>query len=284
MSTLRDAIDRMIELVEQARGPQPLEGSLAVIPSGMRIEDTERALPQRSRFRGRYRTGSLSAFVAYIAARRASIGHSAPVRVFVEHDKLGATAFFNLGNEEVPGHGDDVAILDMPLSPEYEALCSFPRVLSQELMVDWMRDWAHAARFATCVVDGEGAETLTVIPSGRAIAAVRALQIKKTDDATHELGELSLKRTRLEEVEASSRLQLPTLILLNFAPAEGLSPQNAQLRISLAGTDQPTFRVRPVALATLKEVIAKDFETSLGCSLAVAGVVGVEIFRGTFSP
>lgn len=285
----KDAIDRVVELIEAARGPRILEGSVRLIPPGAKIHDTEDARPFRNRYRGRFTTGSMSAFIAYVVSRvetRAltSIKESL-VKVFVAHDRLRASAVFNLGNEDNPGHGDDVAVLDLEKTPEYEAICALPANLIQPVFVDWIRDWGHMARFGTVATDAEGVETVTTIPAHRAIAAVRSVQVKQTTDTSHEVSDMAAKRTKLEEIEASSRSQaLPTLIECGFRPAEDLRHVSVQLRVSLAGGEKPTFSIRPVGAAALREEIAKDFEASLGAGLAAAGVAGIEIFRGTFTP
>ena len=281
----KDAIDRVVELIEAARGPRTLEGSVNLIPPGAKIHDVEDAQPYRNRYRGRFNTGSMSAFIAYVVSRIGARGNAPPVKVFVAHDRLRASAVFNLGNEDAPGHGDDVAVLELEKTPEYEAICALPANLIQPVFVDWIRDWGHMARFGTVATDAEGVETVTTIPAHRAIAAVRSVQVKQTTDTSHEVSDMAAKRTKLEEIEASSRSQaLPTLIECGFRPAEDLHHVSVQLRVSLAGGEKPTFSIRPVGAPALREEIAKDFEASLGAGLAAAGVAGIEIFRGTFTP
>lgn len=228
----------------------------------------------RSRFRGRLVTASLPDFVGYVRAHAnnaASAAHG-----FIDADALAATAIFNLGDEASPGHADDVAVLVLKPTAAYRAVQFIDgKRLGQKQFAEWLEDWSqHLTAFA-----GFG----DVIPLVAAIAAVRSVKVKKTNEATSTVRNFGATRSALEDIEAQANgaAALPDALEFQCTPYLGLAEQSAELRISvITDEDKPTFSIRWARREQAEESIAQDFKRLLTDEVGDSASMTI----GTFTP
>jgi uncharacterized protein YfdQ (DUF2303 family) len=149
-------------------------GRKPAIIIGSSIVDTENLLAGRVRFRGAFSTQIPYAFAEYVNLA----GSHGKTSVYVDPDKVTATAFLNEGNKSDPGHCDWTAKLALVATAGFSALLAINGIrASQRELSDWLEDWS--AMLTPVFPDGEPS-TLR-----RAIAAVRAITFKAKDESTH---------------------------------------------------------------------------------------------------
>ena len=107
----QNSIEKIASLAIAAQNTMPIKfdkvASVAVIPNGFSICSTEHYNQNRDRFRGRFSTLSIDAFVAYVSDRNIT-----GVKSFINTSNgLNAETVFNIGDENTPGHADDLACL-----------------------------------------------------------------------------------------------------------------------------------------------------------------------------
>lgn len=136
-----------------------------VLPEATKIVNLEQFGAGRSRFRGTFSTNSLTDFAKYVSDRAV-----ADAKGFINQDEMTCSVLFNLGNEEVPGHADDRAVLKLKPTAAYQAVQAISgKAMSQKDMSDWIEDW-HGTLSAV-------GDELQNIPLAKAIAAVRTITV-----------------------------------------------------------------------------------------------------------
>ena len=249
----------------QARMP---EGTIA-LPDNFRIHDLEQFGEGRRRYRGAFSTASLSDFVTHV------IDNKGESQGFIDAEKLSATVFFNLGDTELPGHGDWTATLQLKATAAYRALLGINgKYLSQRELIEWLEDWHNN-------VTGFNGEDDTYITASAAIEAIRKINIKSTKDSTHVEQERRASRSAMEEVEASAGPSLPQRVSFQCEPYLGLPQRNFALRLSvLTSHEDPMLVLRVAQLEEQQEAIAKDFKEALISEVGEAASMTI----GTFKP
>lgn len=227
---------------------------LVAVPNGVTLQNVEAQLAGRTRFRGKLTTSSIPDFVGYVKARAG--GHG-----FIDTEKLGATVYFNLGDEEKPGHADHLAHLALQPSPAYLAmLAAGGKAFSQRDALDFIEDWSHLIGAHHVSDDG----TFTPIPLSRAIAAIRKVKIKAESTAEQTEGNFQQTRSVLESVSASSDEGLPDVISFKTEPYLGLLDRKFHLRVSVSTTGrEPSLRFRVIGLEHEQDEIAREFKSLL---------------------
>lgn len=262
--------------VQAAQVETVLDGKVIVVPTGVALESAERYSAGRFRFRGTYRTNTLAELIAYITKRGPAF--SGPC-VFVDAESGKATAYFNLGDEESPGHGDDTALLNLKLTAGYSAmLAATVSDLSQKQLAAFLEDWAD--QVSPLYVAEEG-ETLATGTLTSAIAAIRDITITKASETTSVEKELAASASAFASVEAKSRNRLPAGFRFLTPPYDGFEYRSFTLRLSVsaAADKAPRLALRIVGLSDVQEKIAQEFEAKIRDGLA-----GVPVYRGTFTP
>lgn len=278
MELAKDAIQRLETLIQRTIEPTKLDTHMPALAiageDGVSIETIEHLQAGRSRFRGRYSTGAISDFTAYAVARQ-----SVPV-VFVNAEDGRADAFFNLGDETNPGHGDDRAILILKPTNAYSALLAANgKQFKQRALAEWLEDWGDI------IQPFYGDEIRLTLAA--AVQAVRNIEIKAGSTTTHEDRDFGATRTAMEQIEARAKeaiLQLPSGFIFNTSPYEGFESVAFRLRLSVTPSDQPTLALRIVALSDAQERIAHEFVSLMRDGLAVHGCTEAKIYRGAFAP
>ncbi|WP_028627485.1 DUF2303 family protein [Metapseudomonas resinovorans] len=243
--------------------------TLAVLPEAVKLNNLEPFQPGRNRFRGALTTHSITDFTKYVAAHTSDVQRPAG---FVDQDQMSATIIFNLGDDEVPGHGDDSATLSLKQTAAYAGLLAIlGRGLSQQALAEWLEDWMPH------LVASTGNESLGM-PA--AINAVRRMTIKAASQRDSVVGDLSSSRSAMDEIEARSLDTLPTTFVFTTAPFDGLSAASITLRLSvITGRDEPLLKLRWVGEEAQREEFAKEFKDVL--EQQVGGLVPLTI--GTFN-
>ncbi len=237
------------------------------LPDNAKLHNLEKFQLNRSRFRGLLNTSSLSDFSGYVLtnADGASSG-------FVDSDDMSCTVFFNLGDQDNPGHGDFRATLSLKKTAAFIAL---ERAASskhaQKELSDFIEDWApNLEAFAA---DG------TAIDLRRAAGAIRSITIEQARKSEHVVGDMSASRSAMDQIEAKSADGLPAELLFTVAPYEGLQPRAVQLRVAvLTGGDQPVLRLRWIGEAQLREDLAHEFKSVVAAEVGETTTLTIGTF------
>ncbi|MGE8501658.1 MAG: DUF2303 family protein [Pseudomonas sp.] len=229
--------------------------TLAVTPASCQLTNLEPFQLSRDRFRGTLSTHSLKAFGGYVE-RHIGGEEDKGAAGFVDQDAMSATVIFNLGIPDDAGHGDDRATLTLKPTAAYKALDEVVgRSLSQQQLAEFLEDWAPH------ITASSGDQQLDIAP---AINAVRRMQIKATTELNSEVGDLSNRRSALEDIEARSLETLPTTFVFTAKPYDPLSVADITLRLSvITGDKAPVLKLRWVGQEAQQEAFAEEFQQVL---------------------
>ena len=238
------------------------------LPDSANIISLEQFQLTRSRFRGVLKTSSLKDFSDYVLAQA-----DGSTSGFVDSDDMTCTVFFNLGDQDTPGHADFRAILNLKKTAAFIALERAAAAKhTQKDLSDFFEDWAPNLKALT----PEG----TDIDLRRAAGAIRSITIEQARKSEHVVGDMSASRSAMDQIEAKSADGLPAELLFTVIPYEGLQPRTIQLRVAvLTGGDQPILRLRWIGEAQLREDLAQEFKSVVAAE--VGGATDLTI--GSFS-
>nr|WP_256834510.1 DUF2303 family protein [Pseudomonas oleovorans] len=245
--------------------------TLAVTPASCTLTNLEPYQLGRDRFRGTLATHSLKAFAAYVE-RHIGGEEDTGAAGFVDQDFMSATVVFNLGTPDEAGHGDDRATLTLKPTAAYKALGEMVgRSLSQQQLAEFLEDWAP---HITASADDQQ------LNIAAAINAVRRMQIKATSELNSEVGDLSNRRSAMEDIEARSLETLPTTFVFSTKPYDPLCVADITLRLSvITGDKAPVLKLRWVGQEAQQEAFAEEFQQVLASE--IGGFVHLTI--GTYS-
>ena len=234
-----------------------------ITQEGESIVKLEEYRAGRARFRGAYKTNSVTSLAEYV---KGFGGEN--VSGFVDPDSMSCKVFINLGTKDKPGHGDHSALLALRRTAFFSAALAVDgKQMSQKAVAEWLEDWS------SFLITEAG--TLT-----QAINAVRKIKIEAGRTATSEVGNLKATKTALEQIEASSDEGLPSEIIGLCRPFDGLELERVGLRLSVIANDDPKIVLRIVAREALIERIADQFAAKVRESLSGMATVVV----GSFTP
>lgn len=256
MSITAEAIQR-IEQLSQAAHAMPATKIPAVLaPDGAQVIDLEKYQEHPARLRQVFKTERIDDFVKYVVNHA---GDEYPT-VYVAPTGDSAEAILDHGSSVAPEWGQHRAKLALVKTREYQALeglCAQPR--SQQDLIDYLEDWALDG-LVECLVNGEP------VGASAAIAAVRRVDLKATEQATHVQDNFSASRTAIEQIEARGAAgSLPGHIKLMAPMYVGTGQRDIYARIGVrAGKDgQPAFGIRVMQLDKLVEEVAREVEQTL---------------------
>lgn len=232
---------------------------VAVVPDSCSLHSLEQYQSHRDRFRGSLHTHSLKAFGAYVE-RHIGGEEDTGAAGFVDQDAMRATVIFNLGTPDEAGHGDDRATLTLKPTAAYKALTELvDRSLSQQQLAEFLEDWAPL------ITASSGDQQLNI---AAAINAVRRMQVKATTELNSEVGDLSNRRSAMEDIEARSLETLPTTFVFNAKPYDPLSIAAITLRLSvITGDKAPVLKLRWVGQEAQQEAFAEEFQQVLASEI-----------------
>lgn len=267
MSLSKEAIQHLETTAIAAASVMPHQQIPTIaLPDDMKIHNLERFAEHRARFRGEMVTSSIADFSNYV------LNHGGQaVAAFVDQDRMACRAFFNLGTQADPGHGDDTALLALKPTAAYAALLSIAgKPLTQRELAEWMEDWAQC--LAAYDSDGEMA-----IPA--ACAAVRNITIKAATERTHTEHNFGAARSAMDAIEAKSQDHLPTELVFTALPYEGLERQRITLRLSVITGEKPVLKLRWVREEAQREEIAQDFKRVMQQEIGGSATVTLGTFQ-----
>ncbi|MCH5550608.1 YfdQ family protein [Pseudomonas syringae pv. syringae] len=238
------------------------------LPAAVNVVSLEKFQQARSRFRRILETSSLKDFSEYVLNQ--ADGNTSG---FVNSDDMTCNVFFNLGNQDNPGHGYFRAKLALKKTAAFIALERAARSKhTQKELSDFIEDWAPNLKALT----PDGAE----IDLRRAAGAIRSITIEQARISEHVVSDMSASRSAMDQIEAKSAEGLPAELLFSVIPYEALEAQTIQLRVAvLTGGDQPVLRLRWIGEAHLREDLAQEFKQVI--AQEVCGVTDLTI--GSFT-
>lgn len=228
---------------------------VVALPSDYQEHDLEKYQLKRRRARGTMETSSIESFVDY-ADQHAENGAS----IFIEPENMRSTAVLNLGTIDRPGHADNKAVLTPVATAAYNALNRITASAhKQQDVAEFLEDWGD---HITCFND-EGA-----IANPRAIAAVRKISIESIRKLENEEQPLSASRSAFENITASSKEPLPTLIYFKCHPYADLSERNFIIRLGvLTGGDKPIISLRVIKIEQHQQEMADELANLIDAKL-----------------
>ena len=248
--------------------------STIALPDNFKIHDLEQYRDFRRRFRGALQTNSLSDFVQYVDQHRKADAEN-ETKVFINADSLAATAFFDLGSLLEPQHAEHTATLKLDATAPYAALVNIDgKRLDQRNLIDWIEDWAEYLR-------PYGADPSDPKPFSAALAAIREVKITKRRETDTNVGDFKQARSVLDDVEASSKHELPGGFLFTADPYTGLPSRQFRVRLALLSGDEdkPLLSLRLIRLDLEKQEIAQDFKSVLFRELAEKAALYIGTFK-----
>lgn len=224
--------------------------NVAALPDNFNVHDLEAYLPQRRRCRGTMKTSNVTAFARYFEM------HKEPgASVFIDADKMNATAVLNLGTPVGPGHADNLAIYNPKETAAYTAMKEFangnPRTQAQ--VAEFFEDWIDLLDF----YNGTG-ESHTEIKAARAISSVRKISIEALRKIEAEEGQLSASRSAFESVTANNQESIPTHISFTCNPFNDLGERAFSIRLSIITADKPMLTLRIAKMEQHREEMAEE--------------------------
>lgn len=235
--------------------------AVAALPEEFKLHDLERYQPTRRRMAGTYTTRNIQPFADFVQQYA-----DAGATVFVDADEMTAFAVLDLGTIAAPGHADHRAKLTPKRTAAYTALrkiIDFGK--SQREIAEFFEDWNGIAQlqfFAEAAPDGTPGEEIPPseeIPLRRAIAALRAVDIKTTTGMEGRVEQLSSSLSAFEQVKASSKDTLPAEIHFICRPYADLQERRFILRLSVMASEKgPALTLRIKNLERHEEEMAEE--------------------------
>jgi uncharacterized protein YfdQ (DUF2303 family) len=277
----RSAIEAIGQLaIEAANANRIVANTPAIIltsdDGGQKLVNIEHLQEGRSRYRGTFTTHDMSAFAVYVITTVENNTPPTPAKGFIDPDKMCATAYFNLGDHEHPGHGDNTASLKLKPTAAYAALLAATnaRAHDQRSLHDFLEDWRDNI---TVLIDGQPKDNAIAA----ALAAVRDITIEQARKVQHVERDFGATKSAMESVDARSSLTLPSGFEFKAVPYEGLQERTFRLRLGVnTGGDKISLSLRIQQSEQISETIARDFLARLEAKLGVAS----SLTLGTFTP
>ena len=270
----KEAIEKIQQAVAIENAAREIRASMehshtepVALPAEMKLHDLQQYMPSRRRLSGTMNTDNPDSFAAY-CNENADINPS----VFVNGDAMAATAVLNFGTAETPGHADNRATLQFKQTAQMHALLKVANAdtISQRKLAEWLED--HAP-FITCFA-GDDALKLP-----QAVAAVRNVSIEQISKSESTVEQLSAERTAFEQIKASSKHQLPTLIYFRCTPYIGLPERLFVSRLGVhTGNSEPRITLRIINWEQHQQEMADD----AGALIAKALPPEFSVFSGEY--
>ncbi|ROZ80923.1 DUF2303 family protein [Pseudomonas neustonica] len=265
-----DTLERITDTHAAANG-KPLNTNTPAIllPHQFSVESLEQLEAHRARFRGRLATQSFRDFCAYVEQHQKL--DDLP-QGFVDQDDMSCTVLFNLGDQNLPGHGDDKATLKLKPTAAFKAMQQMAgRAHKQADLAEWMEDWHE---FIT-VLDstGEG------MPVSAAVQKIRTITIKAQAERTSTETTFGAQRSSMDSIEAAHAEKQPADLLFLASPYDGLEARTFTLRLSILTSEPPVIKPRWVMQEQQEEEMAQEFKDKL--TAEIGGLCQLTV--GTFA-
>lgn len=252
-----DAADRA------ATGALPKTAGVLALPDNFQTHDLEKLLPLRRRARGAMATSVIENFAGYVTA------HAEPgASIFVDPDKMAATAVLNLGTPAAPGHADNTAAFSPKATAAYKALYAVAngQAKSQQAIAEFLEDWAE---FVTCFHADMPME------HKYAVAAVRKVTIESLSKIESTEEQLSASRSAFDQVKATSGAGvLPTRFEFRCEPYVGIAERTFGMRLAiLTEGKSPQITLRIIKAEEHAEKMAEELVSKVAAAIGGAAPV-----------
>jgi len=250
----RPGIDKLEELITLAANPLPeVNTPVAVIPGSCAVVDMEKYLAAPMAFRGTMDTGRISSLMEYIdnhksASSAVFIGEDMTVKFIADH-----------GNEDNPGWGRHQAILSLGKMADYRELLEKNLVkFGQKSMVDFIRDHEH------CLTFYQDPDMVSVMSSHNAIKSIQRIDITNMLKTGQEEGDTHRRRSVLEEVEVSSDIKPPALMVMTCSPYAEFNEISIVCRVVVyMNSDDLKLAFRIQAIEKVEESLIQEFYNTI---------------------
>lgn len=238
------------------------EGVVA-LPDNFNVHDLEMHLTHRRRLRGSMATSVIAHFAAYVGVH-AEVGAT----VFVDPDRMNATAVLNLGAPGEPGHADNTATFSPKATAAYRALVGIAngQAKRQSDIAEFLEDWRENVR---CQHGEQPMEFAA------AVAAIRKVTIESLSKRENTAEQLSESRSAFDQVRAvSGDGVLPTRIVFSCAPYVGFEQRTFEARLAIiTGEKAPSITLRIVKAEEHAEKMAEELAAKVTEAIGDAPVL-----------
>ncbi|CAM0103599.1 protein YfdQ [Vibrio phage 340E47.2] len=238
-------IPAIMEGVQAATSEKPF----VAVPHDFDIKNIESLMPNAQRYRLGFKTKSIADFLKYNKKFDAE-----GATCFVDSSDMNALTIFDLGTIELPLHKQHKADLSLEKTAAFNAFLRYDgEKISQKAASDFLEDWEDHI-----VVVGQTGSEMNV---KAAAAALRDLTIETARSLNSKVEDFGAQMSAMEQIEAKSKGELPSIIQFKCVPYFGLSERVLTMRVSiLTGGDKPTLVLRALKLETVLEEVAEEFK------------------------
>lgn len=227
-----------------------LDSKAIVLPDGVNIQSLERYMPERFRFRGNMKTESIEDFCNYCNSK-------VEISTYINANHMAAEAFFNLGNESEPGHGDDTAEISLKTSAAYQALLRInDKRMDQQGAAEFIEDWQAFISSIT----GDQQEDITVKVAATSLRSIKIEATTSTDSEVHNFGR---ERSARESIQAQTKASRPNFIEFTCEPYAGMPKRTFVLRVGILTSSDPKVVFRIINKENHEEEMAQEFKDIL---------------------
>lgn len=273
-----EALKRIEELTAASRADIETDIPSVVLPGGTEVRSLEKLMDRPARMRQNYETVRIPDFVRYV--NESASKQSGDSAVYVLPDGSAATAMIDHGTVSEPLWGDHKAHLSLAETRAFTAMKSLcARHITNQTLIDYLEDWGDDG------TDDEVAGVVAyrhgeVVSLGRAIAAIRRVEIKSTSGSTHEVHDFAASKSAFSDIEAKgSEETMPTHLVINAPVYVGTEPREIVAKIGIVPRDdEPAFRLRMLRFESIQEAVAAEVEERLRNELH-----GIDVFVGEAS-
>lgn len=227
------------------------DSDVVVVPNGYALQDLEKYNTYRRSYRCVFNTRSVAEFAAYVNEHKEDT-----TSVFIDTDNMSASAVFDLGDTQSPGHGLHRAVVKLTPTVEYDlvkrCVASEASSITQQSFAEWLEDW----RYTLFVTEVEGSEPLEI---KRAITAVRNMTLAKKSESGSSIQSLSAEKTAMEKISVNAVDSLPGYVMIRAIPFDDFGQSLFAFRVSVITGDKPAFKLRHIGYAKEIEGIANEF-------------------------
>lgn len=237
-----------------------------VIPKDYNLTNLEKFKSEPDHFRGVFSTNILEQYTGYVDKNA-----TADSGVFINQDKMTATAIIDMGNHDLPKWGKHEASVTLKNTPAYDALLSLrDRKITQQDFIDFAEDWQEHIQFYYGDDVTIGHESFK-----ETIKTLRKLKTSVTATSETEIGNFAANRSAMESIEvtAAGSQQPPTGFLFSTIPYDGFGPVSfdCQLR-ALPDAKEVFLKYRIGQLAQHQERLAEQFRDKIINSISVENI------------
>lgn len=201
-------IDKIEELITAAANTVPtVDKPVAILPGSCSVVDMERYLEVPLSFSGTMHTSRIKSLVDYTEKNKTKgtalfVGENMTAKLIVDH-----------GTSDYPEWGLHAAVLTMEKCSDYADLLRYNlEKLAQTSMIDFIRDHEH------CLTFYHDAEMSSIMPFSKALLSIQKIDITNMLTTGQEENDFKQRRSTLEEVEVSSEIMPPALMVMTCQP------------------------------------------------------------------